>query len=211
MTPRPEIDEATLALVRSADPLATDACVAADEEAALRHVLEHIDALEALPDQGQGERSRGGRVRPGVLACAFGLVGVGVALVLALMTSATPRAYAITTHRDGSVLVQLDGREDLGQANHKLAEMGIDEQITLYTRPDPAAVRGPVACRPGPGAGPPDPPVRVLVGTGSSTSGQSSGNSGEESVSRLACIVGPHSYPGRFPASTGTTGNTGRG
>jgi hypothetical protein len=137
-------------------------------------------------------------------------MAVGGALVLALGTSATSPAYAITKHTDGSVLVQLDSREDLGQANHRLTEMGILEQITLYMRPGPAAVSGPVNCESGPGAGPPSPPVRVLVRTDGSRSDQSSGNSGEGSTSHLACIVGPHSYTGPFPGNTGTAGNVGR-
>lgn len=211
MTPRPDIDEATLALVRRADPLATDRCDEVDDAAALRAITERIDALDA-PNEDLREPGRACRVRPRVLAgSTLGFMGVGVALVLALGTAATPPAYAITKHSDGSVLVQLDSQEDLGQANQKLTEMGIHEQITLYTRPGPAAVTGPVNCGPAPGTGPPKPPVRVLVRTGDSSSGQASGNSREGSASHLACIVGPSSYSGLFPRDTATTGNVGRG
>ena len=212
MTLGPDIDEATLALVRRADPLTTDRGDEVDDEAALRAVSEHIDALEALRNHDHRESGRVWRVRPRVLAGGtLGLMGVAGALVLALGTSATPPAYAISKHSDGSVLVQLDRQEDLGQANQKLTEMGIHEQITLYTTPGPATAGGSVSCRPGPGAGRPNPPVRVLVRTDGSSSGQDSGNSGEGSAFHLVCIVGPSTYSGPFPGNSGTTGNIGRG
>lgn len=212
MTLGPDIDEAALALVRRADPLTTDRYAEVDDETALRAVTEHIDALEALENQDHREPGRACRMRPRVLAGGtLGLVGVGAALVLALGTSATPPAYAITKHGDGSVLVQLDRREDLGLANRKLTEMGTHEQITLYTLPGPAAVRGPVTCRPAPGAGPPNPSVRVLVRADGSSSGQGSGNSGEGSASHLACIVGANGYSGPFPGNAGANRNVGRG
>lgn len=163
--------------------------------------------------QGAGVRARWTRPYPRVLAGGtLGLAGVGAALVIALSAggATAPPAFAITKHSDGSVLVQLNRQEDLGQANQKLTEMGTHEQITLYSRPGPAVVSGPVSCTPGPGAGPPNPPVQVLLGTDRSNSGQSAGNTGGGTF-HLACIVGPDSYTGPYPGNTGNTGNTGAG
>lgn len=211
MTLRPDTDEATLALVRRADPLPTNRGDEVDDEAALRAVAERIDALEAPQNRDPREPRRACRVRPRVLAgSTLGVMGVAGALALVLGTSATPPAYAISKHSDGSVLVQLNSREDLGQANQKLTDLGIHEQITLYRIPGPAAVSGPVNCRPGPGAGPPNPPVRVLVNTDRSHSGQGSGNSGEGSTSHTVCIVGPSTYSGPFPGNANPTGRAGR-
>jgi hypothetical protein len=141
------------------------------------------------------------RLPPRTLAGGtLGLAGVGAALVLVLSAggAAAPPAFAITTHSDGSVLVQLNRQEDLGQANQKLAAMGTGEQITLYNSPRPTAGRGPVTCTPWPGAGVPNPPVKLIVDTdGTAGSGQSAENTG--STSDLACIVGPHTYTGPYP------------
>jgi hypothetical protein len=143
--------------------------------------------------------------RPRLLAGGtLGLAGVGAALVLLLSAggAAAPPAFAITKHTDGSVLVQLNRQEDLGQVNQKLAAMGTGEQITLYDSPRPTADRGPVTCTPWPGAGVPNPPVKVMVGTdGTTGSGPSAGNTGN--TSDLACIVGPHTYTGPYPGTAG--------
>jgi hypothetical protein len=145
------------------------------------------------------------RLHPRALAgSTLGLAGVGAALVLVLSAggAAAPPAFAITKHSDGSVLVQLNRQEDLGQANQKLAAMGTGEQITLYSSPRPTADRGPITCTPWPGAGVPNPPVKVIVDTdGPTGSGQSTGNTGN--TSDLACIVGPHTYTGPYPGTTG--------
>jgi hypothetical protein len=203
MTLRHDIDESVLALVRRADPLTTDHGDPADEEAALRAVTERIDVLETGQNRNDREPGQAGRLRPRVLAgSTLGLAGVGAAVVLALGTSATPPAYAITKHSDGSVLVQLGHQQDIGQVNQKLTEMGTREQLTFYTRPGPAAASGPINCTPGPGAGPPNPPVQVLLGTDGSTSGQSSGNSGQGSTYHLICLVGAHGY-GVYTGDTG--------
>jgi hypothetical protein len=156
--------------------------------AELAPTLAHAD--RPLPGRSGGA---GFLRRPRVLAGGtLGLAGVAAALAIALGAggATAPPAFAITKHSDGSVLVQLNRRGDLGQANQKLTEMGTHEQITLYLIPGPAVVSGPVSCTPAPGTGPPNPPVQVLVGTDGSTSGQSAGNTGE-GTSQLACIVGP--------------------
>jgi hypothetical protein len=170
---------------------------------------------ELTPTLGRADRPEPGRAsgpgflrRPRVLAGGtLGLAGVGAALIVALTAggATAPPAFAITKHSDGSVLVQLNRREDLGQANQKLTAMGTHEQITLYLRPGPSVVSGPVSCTAEPGAGPPNPPVQVQVGTDGSSSGQSAGNTGE-GTSNLACIVGPESYTGPYPGNTGNTG-----
>jgi hypothetical protein len=136
-------------------------------------------------------------------------VGVGVALVVALGTSATPPAFAITKQGDGSVLVKLNYAQGLQGANRKLTEMGTHEQVTIYMAPGAAPVSGPVNCTPGPGAGVPNPPVKVLVGTDGTEvigSGQRAGNTAEGSFHLDHCTVAPDSDTG---PGTGNTGNTG--
>jgi hypothetical protein len=157
---------------------------------------------------GAGARTGWSCLHPRALAGGtLGFAGIGVTLVLALSAggATAPSAFAGTKHSDGSVLVQLDRQEDLGHANQKLTDMGTHEQITLYLRPGPAAASGPVSCTPGPGAGPPNPPVQVVVGTDGSSSGQSAGNTGED-ISNLICIVGPHTYTGPYQATAGNAG-----
>lgn len=147
-------------------------------------------------------RSGLSRLHPRALAGGtLGLAGVGAALVLALSAggAAAPPAFAITQHNDGSVLVTLDRQEDLGQANQKLAAMGIGEQITLYSVPNPAAGSGPITCTPGPGADQPNPSVQVVVNT-DPTAGS---DQRTDNASELECIVGPHTYTGPYPGTVG--------
>jgi hypothetical protein len=174
-------------------------------------VREHGPTLAhaARPEPGRAIRSR-----PRVLAgSTLGLAGVGAALVLALSGSAAPPAFAITKQGDGSVLVKLNYQqnENLPQVNRKLTAMGTHEQITIYMATGPAAVSGAVTCAPGPGAGPPRTPVKVLVGTDGTEvigSGQSAGNTAEGTFHLARCTVAPDSDTG---PGTGNTGNTGAG
>jgi hypothetical protein len=173
-------------------------------------VREHGPTL-AHADRPEPGRAR--RPRPRLLAgSTLGLAGVGAALVLALGGSAAP-AFAITKEGDGSVLVKLNYQQNqnLPQVNRRLTEMGTHEQITIYMATGAAAVGGPVSCTPGPGAGPPETPVRVLVGAdGTETigSGQSAGNTAEGTFHLDHCTVAPDSDTG---PGTGNTGNTGAG
>jgi hypothetical protein len=131
---------------------------------------------------------------------SLGLAGIGAAVLIGLSgTAATSPAFAITKHNDGSVLVQLSRQEDIAQANQKLAAMGINEQITLYSNPKPTAAGGPEACTPGPGAGVPDPPVRLVVNT------DNADNTG--TTGAVVCLVGPHTYTGPYPGSAGDSGS----
>ncbi len=145
------------------------------------------------------------RRRPRLLAgSSLGLAGIGAVVVFGLSgTAATTPAFAITRHDDGSVLVQLNSQEDIAQANQKLVAMGINEQITLYSNPTPAAATAPEDCAPVPGAGTPDPPIRVVVNT---TNADNTGTTGA-----VVCLVGPHTYSGPYPGSSGDTspGNSG--
>ena len=125
---------------------------------------------------------------------SLGMVGIGTAVLIGLGgTAATSPAFAITQHDDGSVLVQLNSQEDLGQANQKLAAMGINEQITLYSNPDPTTSTAPENCTAGPGAGVPNPPIKVVVNT------DNADNTG--TTGAVICIVGPHTYSGRTRAA----------
>jgi hypothetical protein len=140
------------------------------------------------------------RRRPRLLAgSSLGLAGIGAAVLVALSgAAATPPAFAITRHNDGSVLVQLDRREDIGQANQKLTAMGINEQITLYMTPSATAAAAAGDCIPGPAAGAPNPPIRVVVST------DDADNTG--TTGAVVCVVGPHTYSGPYPGVT-TAGN----
>jgi hypothetical protein len=135
--------------------------------------------------------------RPRLLAgSSLGLAGIGAAVLFGLGgTAATTPAFAITRHDDGSVLVQLNAQEDIAQANQKLVAMGINEQITLDANPTPTAAATPEDCTPGPGAGAPNPPIRVVVNTNNA---DNTGTTGA-----VVCVVGPHTYSGPYPGSSG--------
>jgi hypothetical protein len=157
-------------------------------------------------------RARVDRPRPRLFAGGtLGLAGVGAALLLALGGSAAAPAFAITRSGDGSVLVTINQDTALPQANAKLTAMGIHEQVTIYMASGAAAARGAVACTPGPGAGLPGPPVKVLVGTDGTEvigAGQSAGNTGVGTFHLDHCTVAPNSDTG---PGTGNTGNPGAG
>ena len=177
-------------------------------------VREHGPALTHAAQAEPGRAEAGVFRRPRVLAgSTLGLAGVGAALVLALSAggAAAPPAFAITRNGDGSVLVKLNYQQNLNlpQVNRKLTAMGTHEQITIYMATGAAAVSGAVTCTPGPGAGPPSTPVRVLVGTEGTEvigSGQSAGNTAEGTFHLARCTVAPDSDTG---PGTGNTGNTG--
>jgi hypothetical protein len=142
-------------------------------------------------------------MRPRILASA---TACGAAV-------ATAPALAITRSADGSVLVKLDYAKDLNlpQLNAKLTSMGIDEQVTIFMAAGPATVSGPVVCTPGPGAGVPNPPVRILDGTNGTeviSPGGSAGNTAEGTFHLARCTVAPDSDTG---PGTGNTGNPGVG
>ncbi|MFZ0387752.1 MAG: hypothetical protein WAL22_18960 [Solirubrobacteraceae bacterium] len=145
------------------------------------------------------------RRRPRLLAgSSLGLAGIGAAVVFGLSgTAATTPAFAITRHDDGSVLVQLNSQEDIAQANQKLVAMGINEQITLYSNATPTAATTPEDCAQGPDAPAPNPPIRVVVNTNNA---DNTGTTGA-----VVCVVGPHTYSGPYPGSSGDTssGNSG--
>jgi hypothetical protein len=157
------------------------------------------------------EPGRAGRRRPRILAgSTLGLAGVGAALVLALGGSAAPPAFAITKAADGSVLVHLNYIKNLNlpQLERKLAEMGTNEQVTIYMATGAATVDGPVTCTPATGASRPSgPAVKVLVGTNGTeviAPGQSAGNTAEGSFHLNHCIVA-------IDTGSGNSGNTGAG
>jgi hypothetical protein len=152
------------------------------------------------------------RLRPRVFAgSTLGLVGIGAALVVALSAggASAPPAFAITTSGNGSVLVNINRLQSLPAANQKLTAMGIHEQVTIYMASGAAAVSGAVTCAPGPGAGQPNPPLKVLVGRNGTeliAPGQTAGNTGEGTFHLARCTVAPTGDTG---PGTGNTGNTG--
>jgi hypothetical protein len=157
------------------------------------------------------DRPAPGRVgflrRPPVFAGGIvGLAGVGTVLVLALGANSPP-AYAVTRNGDGSVLLTINQVSALPQANAKLTAMGIHEQITIYMETGAAAVSGPVACTPKPGADSQGPPLKVLVGKDGTEvigPGQTGGNTGVGTWHLDHCVVTADS-------GSGNSGNTGAG
>jgi hypothetical protein len=173
-------------------------------------------AREYGPTLAQADRPEPGRAggavvlrRPHVLAgSTLGLAGLGTALLLALGGTAAPSpALAVTRQQDGSVLVHDNVHAQgpwLQGAEHKLAAMGIDEEIAVAYAPGPAAVAGPVTCTPWRGAKI-KTPVKVLLGS-DGTHVIPSGNTGAGSTVHLAdCVVWNHS------SNSGNSGNTGAG
>jgi hypothetical protein len=162
------------------------------EDNLLRDVMnEHGDTLDQAEWPPRGTRGARFLRRPRVLAGgSLGLAGIGAAVVVALSAGAAAptQAFAITQHHDGSVLVQLNSQEDLGQANQKLAAMGINEQITLYPSPNPSAYRGVEDCTAAPGAAAPNPPIKLSVVTNDAD------NTGVTGA--VKCVVGPASGAG---------------
>ncbi len=172
------------------------------EDKLLRDVMhQHGDTLDQA-DRTPRRKSRARAMlrRPRVLAgSSLGLVGIGAALLIAVGAggaAAPTQAFAITRHSDGSVLVQLNSSENLGQANQKLAAMGIDEQITLYPNAHPTAYRGVESCKAAPGASAPNPPIDLSVVTNDAD------NTGVTGA--VTCVVGPSTGSG----SSGASGNS---
>ena len=162
--------------------------------------LAHADR----PEPGQAPLLR----RPRVLAgSTLGLAAVGAALALTLTATGSTPAYAVTTNSDGSVLVTINQKTALPQANAKLTAMGIHEQVTIYMATGPAAVSGPVNCTPQPGAKLSGPPLKVLVGKDGTeviAPGTTGGNTGVGTWHLDHCVITGDS-------GSGNTGNTGAG
>jgi hypothetical protein len=137
-------------------------------------------------------RPRVRRSRPRLLAGGtLGLAGVGAALVLALTAggAAAPPAFAITTHGDGSLAVNLNSDKGLIGVNRKLAAMGTNEHINFQMAQGPSAVSGAVNCVPSPqGASVSGPSVTVTVGRGATnTETIAAGNTGAGTWHVAAC------------------------
>ena len=73
---------------------------------------------------------RARRTRPRLLAGATGVVAVSAtAVTLLVSATASPPAFAVTRHHDGSVSVKINRRSGVAGANHKLAALGIHERV----------------------------------------------------------------------------------
>ena len=166
-------------------------------------VREHGPALLEA-DRPEPRRTRVLR-RPRVLAgSSLGLAGVGAALVLALGGSTAAPAWAVTKSNDGVVQVELNytTNQNLGQANAKLASMGLHEAVSIEMARGAATTSGAVSCSMGAGA---NTPVKVLVGqdgTETIAAGQSAGNTAEGSFHLDHCVVSGGT-------GSGISGNTG--
>jgi hypothetical protein len=167
-------------------------------------VQEHGPALAHAQRPGPGLVRR-----PRVLAgSTLALAAVGVALAFGLTATGSTPAFAVTKSSDGSVLVKINQLRSLPDANNKLTQMGIHEQVIIYMASGPAAVRGPVICTPAHGVSNlPGPPLKVLIGTNGTeviAPGTTGDNTGVGTWHLRYCNV-------TGDAGSGSTGNTGPG
>ena len=73
-----------------------------------------------------GPLSSGPRGRVPVIAGAsLGVAGASAAAVIVLSAASSPPAFAVTTHRDGTVSVVIRRIDGIPGANHRLAQLGI--------------------------------------------------------------------------------------
>jgi hypothetical protein len=73
-----------------------------------------------------GPLSSGPRRRVPVIAGAsLGVAGASAAAVIVLSAASSPPAFAVTTHRDGTVSVVIRRIDGIPGANHRLAQLGI--------------------------------------------------------------------------------------
>jgi hypothetical protein len=180
-------------------------------------VREHGPTL-AHADRPEPGRAR--RPRPRVLAgSTLGLASVIAALTLVLSATASPPAFAVTRHHDGSVSVKINRRSGIAGANRKLAAMGIHERVMAVS--DGQSI--PLSCvAPGPGSdgkslvikgspkvstGPVSTPSSTSGNTGSGNTG--TGNTGTGNTGSGGPGVGTTWHV--VACSAGSTGNTGSG
>jgi hypothetical protein len=172
---------------------------------------------ETLSQAGRPEPRRAGRPRViagGTLALAVGGTALGLALTstggaagAAGGTQVVTDAYTITTHSDGSILVQINQRESIIAADQKLNAM-VKEEVVVRTAAGPATVSGAVTCTPGvPNMG--GPQVKVLLGADGTeviTPGQTGDNTGVGTWHLTGCSVYPTADLGKGGTGTGNTG-----
>jgi hypothetical protein len=167
---------------------------------------EHGAALAQATRPGPGLARRRGVVAGGTLALAA--AGTALGLGLTSTSGSTPAggikkvvtaAYTITEKSDGSVLVQVNQRKSILDADAKLSSMGFQLKVAVFPKPGAATVSGPIPCKPVDGA-PKQPQVQVLLGTNGSEV-IAGGNTGAGTWHLDSCVV--------FP--TNDKGNTGIG
>jgi hypothetical protein len=179
-------------------------------------------AREHGPALAQAARPGPGRVRrPRVIAgstLALAVAGTALGLGLTSAGSATgsttvvTAAYTITTHSNGSILVQINQRESINAANQKLNAM-IKEQVVLRAASGPAPVSGPMTCTPGV-SNIQGPQVKVLLGADGTqviAPGTTGSNTGVGSWHMTACHVYPTADMGTGGTGTGNIGSGGTG
>jgi hypothetical protein len=158
----------------------------------------------ALAQAGRPEPGRAHSLRPRVIAGGTLALAGGAALTLGLTATGGTPAFAVTKTGDGSVLVNINELKSLPDANRKLTQMGIHEQVTIYMAAGAAAASGPVTCTPASGVSNlPGPPVKVLVGT-NGTEVINSGNTGAGPWHLASCRL-------TGDTGSGNAGNTGTG
>jgi hypothetical protein len=156
-----------------------------------------------------------GRVRhPRIIAgSTLAVAAAGTALGLGLTstgaapgatTAITTAAYTITTHSNGSILVQINQRESINAANQKLKAL-VNEEVVLRMASGPAPVSGALTCTSGV-SNMQGPQVKVLLGEDGTqviAPGTTGDNTGVGTWHMTACTV--------YPAADMGTGGTGTG
>ena len=149
------------------------------------------------------------------LASATGLAALATAAVLAFgATTATPPAFAVTRHQDGSVTLKINRATSLGAVDRKLAAMGLEKiGKAEWTGKRARAADGGTSEIPNCAAIPPG-----WKGQWEQMAGSSSGPgySISETVAPgtwvlVYCGSGVGFGTTTTPGTTGTTGNTGSG
>jgi hypothetical protein len=171
-------------------------------------VQEHGPAIANASRPGPGRAARPRIIAASTLALAAAGTALGLGLTSTGSTTAVTAAYTITTHSNGSILVQINRRESINAANQKLNAM-VKEQVVLRMASGPAPVSGPVTCTPGV-SNMQGPQVKVLLGADGTqviASGTTGDNTGVGTWHMTACYVYPTSDMGTGGTGSGNTGS----
>ena len=175
---------------------------------------EHGPAIANASRPGPGRARRPRVIAGSTLAVAVAGTALGLGLTstgsTTGSTTAVTAAYTITTHSDGSILVQINQRESINAANQKLNAM-IKEQVVLRVASGPAPVSGSMTCTPGV-SNMQGPQVKVLLGADGTqviTPGTTGGNTGVGTWHMTACYVYPTADMGTGGTGSGNTGSGG--
>jgi hypothetical protein len=83
--------------------------------------------------------------RPAMAGASLGVVGASTAAVIILTAASSPPAFAVTTHRDGTISVVIRRIEGIRGANRRLAELGIHARAVRVADGCQAVPPGPLS------------------------------------------------------------------